>query len=158
MAMSRPRTPMRSRSSSVSRFTRVPPAPFALAPRPEGRKPRFAAHARSRRQQSHQRKRQHRFPAPRFADKPKRFARFERKRNVVHRTNPSRRRRNLDGESTQLDQWRHCYIIRRIVLSSWRERSVELASGNPIAPPSERGPSRRFLFLQPERTRQKRSE
>ena len=101
------------------------------------REPRFAAHARARRQQSHQRQREHRFPAARFADKSERFARFERKRNVVHRTNPSRRRRNLDGEPAQLDQWSHRYIIRRIVLWRGAERSAELASGNPIMPPSE---------------------
>ncbi len=123
--------------------------PFALGKREQiharsggaisSREPCFAAHARARRQQTHQRQREHRFPAARFADKSERFAGLKRKRNVVHRTNPSRGRGNFDGESAQLDQCGHCYIISRILLGHGKETSGEWSEGNPEMCPIRNG-------------------
>ncbi len=81
-----------------------------LAVRTERRAP---LHPRAFRQKPHQRQRQHRLPAARFAHQPQRIARANPQRDFVYRANPSRRCRQFHDEFLHLKQCAHASIIVR---------------------------------------------
>ena len=98
-------------------FAAANAAPFAFTQRRQlfrfsfRRQQSFAAHTRSRGKQSHERQRQHCFPAAGFADQTERFARANTQRNVVHGPHPARRRRQLHRQAAHFEKNSHRQIL-----------------------------------------------
>src|SRR5258707_8486832 len=96
----------------------------------------FSANPRPRGQQSHQRQRQHRLPAPRFPHQPDALAGANQQRHPIHRPHPSRRRRHSRSNPQHREEkgvtWRKWLLS---LLRDESSRNINLISSMATAVP-----------------------